>query len=340
MLAGGLAGVAAVPVAEAARRPCTPETGAPMCTVWSAKVAFIADGDTIDVRIGGRGRPRRVRITGIQAMELRRYSSDRRRRRGECHGVAAANRLEQLLRRGRGRVRLAAQDRTSRSGRRLRRAVSTRIDGRWVDVGRALVADGHALWLPNGQEWAWNRSYSDLAERAAYQEIGVWDTASCGMGPSEDIPLRLWVNWDADGNDFQNVNGEWAKIKNLDHARDVDLSGWWFRDSGLRRYRFPAGTRIPARGTITLHMGRGIAGGSRFYWGLSTPPFENAGDDQRAIGDGGYLFDPHGDLRAWMVYPCRTRCARDVGGGVELSAQPRSPESVSVCNAGDSRVDL
>jgi hypothetical protein len=37
-------------------------------------------------------------------------------------------------------------------------------------------------------------------------------------------------------------------------------------------------------------------------------PFENATDDGRSLGDGAYLFDPQGDIRAWMTYPCVGTC--------------------------------
>src|SRR5918997_47765 len=104
--------------------------------------------------------------------------------------LAAAARLERLIRAGRGVVRLAAQDPRSRAGSRLRRAVYVRIDGRWVDVAHVLLGEGHALWLPNGVEWAWNLSHSEAAERAAARGLRLWDTDSCGTGPQEGAALR------------------------------------------------------------------------------------------------------------------------------------------------------
>ena len=44
-------------------------------------------------------------------------------------------------------------------------------------------------------------------------------------------------------------------------------------------------------------------------WTLAHPMFENPPPDGRALGDGAYLFDPQGDLRAWMMYPCYVNCA-------------------------------
>jgi endonuclease YncB( thermonuclease family) len=339
--AGALAGIAST--ASAARRgPCIPGTHAPMCSYWTAKVTFVADGDTIEVHVDGEpasSRPR-IRVTGINAMELTRYSSNPRKRRGECHALEATSRLERLIRAAHGRVRLEAQHRSSRTGTRLRRAVYAKIGGRWVDLAEKVVADGLALWLPNSDEFAWNRRYSALADEAAARGIGLWNTHSCGIGPGTDDQLRMWVNWDADGVDSQDVNGEWAKIKNLDATRDMSLAGWWFRDSHHRRYNFPAWAKIPAGATITVHIGRGTSAGDTFYWGEPKPVFENASDDARAMGDGGYLFDPQGDLRAWMTYPCRLSCADPLRGAIQVVAQPKGVETVTVRNVSAEPVDL
>jgi micrococcal nuclease len=291
--------------ASAAVGPCLPggSPNGPLCTFWSGKVTFVADGDTIDVDIAGdgRSRSRRVRLTGFNAMELTTYSHTASKRRGDCHGVEAANRLEQILRRGRWRVRLAAQDPRSVTGGRLRRQVSAKIGGRWVDVGRKLLAEGQALWMPNGVEWAWNRDYADLSRQAAAAGERLWDTRGCGEGPSPEAALTMRVNYDAKHNDRLNVNGEWAEIHN-DSDADVPLERWWFRDSALRRYTFQDGAIVPAGGSVTLHMGYGTDTSEELHWGLDSPPFENPSYDARATGDGGYLFDPRGNLRAWVIY--------------------------------------
>ena len=325
------------PATHAARGPCTPGASGPDCSLWRARVVTVHDGDTIDVRLGGSRR--RVRITGINAMEQRVYSNRPGRRRGECHALAATARLERLIRAGGGVVRLAAQDPSSRAGGRLRRAVAVRIRGRWVEVARVLLAEGHGLWLPNNVEYSWNRDYSEVAERAAARGVRLWDPDSCGRGPSQGSPLRLWVNWDAEGEDNDNPNGEWVRIKNLDTTRAVSLGRWWLRDAALRRIRFPASARVPAGGTITVRVGRGPATGSEFFWGLADAAFENATDDERAMGDGAYLFDPQGDLRAWMTYPCRVLCSQPLPG-LEMSARPSGSESVTLRNGGGSAIDL
>lgn len=308
--------VALASPAQAVRRgPCIPGTQRPTCTIWSGKVTFVADGDTVEAAIAGDGTSRhvRIRLTGIQAMEQSRYSANPRKRRGQCHALAATARLAQLIDAGHRRVRIAAQNRHSRTGTRIRRSISATIDGRLVDLGAALISEGHALWLPNSVEYAWNRRYGELAQQAAARRLQLWDSDACGVGPGDEDQLRPWAKWDAKGSDGAHVNGEWVKVKNLDASRDISLAGWWLRDSALRRYTFPRWAKIPAGATITLRIGRGGSAGRKFFWGQRRPVFENVGAGRRAMGDGAYLFDPQGDLRAWMMYPCRYLCAGAAG---------------------------
>ncbi len=157
-----------------------------MCEFWPAKLLWVDDGDTIDVRMPtstGKWKQVRVRITGIQAMEQTVYNSSPFRRRGDCHALQATDRLEQLMRKSRGVVRLGAQDATSVAGRRARRSVAVKIRGEWLDVGSILVAEGHALWVSQRVEQAWN--------------IDVQQARPAGSrGPPEPVghqPLRRWA---------------------------------------------------------------------------------------------------------------------------------------------------
>ena len=59
--------------AEARTGPCLPGRDGPRCTLWTAKVIHVHDGDTIEARSSGR--MQLVRVTGIHAMEKRVYSS-------------------------------------------------------------------------------------------------------------------------------------------------------------------------------------------------------------------------------------------------------------------------
>jgi endonuclease YncB( thermonuclease family) len=304
---------------------------------WYAPVVSVNDGDTIHVRLDGQVKT--VRFSSIQAMEQSVYSPYPSKRRGQCHALEATARLEQLIRAGHKRVRLTAQDARSHAGYRLRRSVAVRIGGRWRDVGLMLIREGHALWMPGTTEDRWNRAYNEAEQRARLDGVGLWNPTHCGRGPEQDVPLRLWVSSDPVGKDTDDINGEFVKIQNQG-ATAVPLGHWWVRDSMLRRFTFPAATVLEPGHTVTLHVGRGADSAEAFYWGYGDPVFENSNGDGRDLGDGAYLFDPQGDLRAAMVYPCLVACSDPNQGALQVTAHERRPESLSVSNISDHTVDL
>lgn len=315
--------------------PCLADAPEPICQSWTGHVTRISDGDTLDVDLDDdfTTTPVRVRITGIQAMEHTVYSHRLDRRQGECHALEATARLEQLIAASGGVVRLSAQNPESRSRARLRRSVAVLIDGQWVDVGRVLIGEGHALWMANRAEWAWNETYNALSQAVAATRTGLWDPAQCGGPPAA---LKLWVHWDAAGVDGQRPDDEWVRVRNLDTS-PVDLGGWSLRDSNLRRFWFPAGTVVEPGGTITVQVGTGS--GALLSWGLGSAIFDNV-DPTRGVGDGAYLFDPQGDLRAWMIYPCRIGCGDPNADAFELRVQPVGRESVAIRSNAAGPVDL
>ena len=98
---------------------------------------------------------------------------------------------------------------------------------------------------------------------------------------------------------------------------------------------------IPPGGSVKVYAGEGGHFGTEFFWNLTRPVFENTSRDDRGIGDGAYLFDPQGDVRAWMMYPCRVNCADPAQGSVQLATEPRGRgESISVRNTGPAPLDL
>jgi len=342
------------PAAEAKLGPCIPGQKKPTCHIWKAKVFTTADGDTFNAKIreGGHWSGRKdIRLLGVQAMELHDYSRAHGRK-GDCHAVAAAERLEYLLQGPRVKrkiVRLAAFRKSSKTDGargRLRRGVAYKQGGRWHDAATTLISEGHGLWDPNGQEWAWNNSLSKLAAEAAQQGIGVWDPSECGDGPSQDVVLDMKVKWDANGRDGHNVNGEWVRIINTSTTSTISLQGWSIRDAYLRsysfphRFNFPRGAMLGPGESLRVRVGKGNDSATDLFWGEPDPIFENVEGGRRSIGDGAYLYDPEGDLRAYAQYPCRLNCHEPLKNKVTIKAHRRAPEYIQVKNTSNNAVDL
>lgn len=281
-------------------------------SVTYGKVVFVADGDTIDVNIAGDGtnRPVRVRYIGIQTMELSTYSHTLSKLRGDCWGVEAARSLYSILN-GR-RVQLTSRRDSSQSGAnvRPRRLVAVKMDGRWQDTGALQISAGVALPDLLFDEYSNNLDYMARAQAAAAAGVGMWGNSSlCGVGPNQAEPLKVSVNWDAEGNDSRNVNGEWIDIQNLGSV-PVPLGGWRVRDAAYRGYKahgyvIPNGVQVDPGATLRIHVGNGDNTASRLYWGLGANIFANVTRSPRWMGDGAWLFDPQGDLRGWDMYPSR-----------------------------------
>ncbi|HEY1594992.1 MAG TPA: lamin tail domain-containing protein [Thermoleophilaceae bacterium] len=308
-----------------------PFKSGPMCHFWTAHAVSINDGDTIGVRIDGQRRVWQIRFIGVQAMELHHYNP--KHRSGQCYAVEAANHVQQLVEQSHNRVLLSAQHPGTRFTYRLGRYIDLKVNGKWTDLGELEMSEGQTLWMSDERETAWNNVYNRLGQEAEQKHIGMWDPTHCGVGPDQNVPLRTWVNYDPHGVDQADLNNEWVKVQNLSSTTSVNLTHWWMRDSGLRRYTFPAGTMLRPGATITVHDGAGARSGDNLFWNIKAPVFQN-------IGDGAYVFDPQGDLRSYMVYPCVVACSDPNQGALELSAQLRGQQYVQVQNVSSHAVNL
>ncbi len=351
----------AVSAAEPLSGPCVAgDPASPTCSFQYGTVVFVADGDTIDVKIDRTplaedlGVTARIRLAGVQAMEMWTYSKYPDRRTGPCHGVEATASLESMTPIGR-RVRLAAMNMTARSGERYRRSVAYALsDGTWQDVGTTQVQRGFGLWLPNKNEYAWNYRYSLWAQQAGKAGLQLWDTDACGYGPNQMSNIQIYARSDAEGVDGVDLNGEYVRIRNRNKSTPVDLSGWFVRDTMLRYagaqaavhpnpgFTFPSGTLLQPGQTITLYAGSGTNGDGNFYWGQTSSVFENQTNAPTYDGDGAYLFDPQGDLRYWTVWGCLTAelCADPAVGKVGITGLQSDAPGADDTNPNGEYVDV
>lgn len=265
---------------------------------WTGTVKRVVDGDTIEIDIAGDGKPAvHVRNAGIQALET-----------GQCGASIATKALKAMVSPGQTvvlRARDASSTSTDGSGRvRPLRYVDLKSG---LDVQLELLKRGLVLAYPLGaRELARQDKYHRAAQKAAQDGIGLYSGTVCARGPQQGARLRLWVNWDADGHDSENLNGEYVRLLN-EGTKSLDLAGWWLRSPTNARYTFPAGTAIAPGKYLTLHSGSGQNTSSHFYWGGKGGRFYNVKPDG-VHAFGAYLFDPDGDLRSWSMYPCTWGC--------------------------------
>jgi endonuclease YncB( thermonuclease family) len=286
-----------------------PAGAAATSRIWSTKLAYgtsvgTVDGDTVTVRVDGDSSsvaPPQVRNTGIQTVE-----------RGNCHATEATDAMRRLTE-GR-RVRMTTVNPAAASMGRPVRYVDVSTSSGWVDPQLSLLRAGHALPAVIGGDPTRWKAYHTAAQQAARARANLWDTDFCGSGPSQSTPLRLWVNWDGNGDEFANPNFEYVRVLNSG-STSLSVGGWTVRTGALDPLTLPAGTKVPAHGTLTVRVGSGTSTSTTVYWGSPVPKFSNT------YGSGAYLFDPHGDARAWSMYPCLYACTDPLVGKVAMSVR-------------------
>ena len=275
-------------------------------------VKHVVDGDTASVDAWGDGivMTESVRNAGIQAMET-----------GQCHSAEASAAMSRLTL---GQVvRMTSLHPQSASYGRPVRFVDVDTPGGTVDTQLSLLRAGHALPLVLPPETGRWRTYFAAAQQAAAGGRNLWDADYCGAGPDQGARIRVWAGYDADGSDLSNVNGEYARILNRG-TRPLSLAGWWVRSAAQNSYVFPRGTVVQPGATLTLRVGKGVNTAATRYWGQPSAIFRNV-DTSAGFGNGVYLFDPDGDLRAHAIYPCLYACSDPLLGKVTMRVNENAP---------------
>jgi micrococcal nuclease len=134
-----------------------------------------------------------------------------------------------------------------------------------------------------------------LAERYARENnLGLWEISAeyigenikedtenktgnnAGQSEAELKTISVELNWDAPGNDMENINGEYAGIKN-ESIYDIDIGGWTVKDSATKIYEFNHYI-LKSGEKIFLFSGRGTDSEGNFYWNNSQPVWNNDHD--------------------------------------------------------------
>ena len=293
------------------------------------KVKRVSDGDTLelDTPISGFSHGEKIRILGIQALE----EHDDTTGIPDCNAIPATKRLGEILGCDANDncdpdttvVTLKVWDETLANKGRPWRYVFFDTGNGEINIGKQLVKEGYVLAFSHPTETLYNKEVWKAQEAAMAKEIGpLWNSneSECANGPGSGAKLKMWVNWDAPGDDTENINGEWIKIKNTGSSA-VNLSHWKLRDTGQEHhFDFPDGSLLASGDTFTVKVGSGTNSGNTFYMGEPSPMFENS------IPEGAYLFDywnDHdipGEIRAAFTYPCLSNCSDPLQGKISIKA--------------------
>lgn len=288
----------------------------------------------------------RVRLIGLNTPESAGNSGSPYE---QCKASAATATVKALLPKG-TKVQLRALSWTSaeldHSGGRLARTVYYRTSsGAWVDVARAVLAKGQAMWFPfrptdpEKPEYAHNLEYRRVVDEAAAARKGLWSAGYCGSAGTGTANPTVWVVSNPPGDD---ANREYVVLLNPTD-RPMDVSGWTVRDSSLIATRLPSGTVIPAGDYIRVLSGKGAARtptARDFHFGSSSQMFTNAtATDPDYHGDAAYVHDvqpgyAYGNLRAWYHYPCDPAHCRDpLVGAVTIGLVQYNPPGSDTAGA-------
>lgn len=223
----------------------------------TAEVVHVFDGDSLLVSIDGE--EAEIRLLGINAPEGT-----------ECHGDDARSTLTQLL--DSGVVTLVADDEdTDQFGRLLRYVY---VDA--LSANLALLANGDAIAL-QGDHSA-EADFVAVSDAAAAARLGLWAADACGPTPPPADIAIVDYEYNPDGRDEADKNGEWIAVANTG-SDTVDMSRWILRDESTQhRFVFPVGFSLDPSQEVLVHTGCGEDGSSHLYWCAEDPVWSNGGD--------------------------------------------------------------
>lgn len=248
--------------------PELPSAGTPT----AATVTRVHDGDSMDVTIDGQ--TDEVRLLGINAPEG-----------DECLGDVARGAMIEAV--ADKEVTLFGAER-DQFGRLL---ALMEVDGSpvgWLAVRRGLA---FALTVDHPRL----ASYGQAEDDAFIDGLGIWALDACGPERPEIVGITE-VEWDAPGNDSDNLNGEFVRLET--EGEPVDIGGWVLRDESTRwRFEFPASFMLD--GDVTVYTGCGEGDADELYWCATDPLWNN-------FGDTAMLLDDSGNVVARVSYGAKT----------------------------------
>lgn len=233
-----------------------------------AKVTKVYDGDTIQVKFNGK--KHKIRMAGYNAME-----------KGQCTSKIATNLLKSVV---------LGQHVTLRySGKKSRGRIVAYVYANGQDVANFMLSTGytHTLFF-NKMGTENNYQYYQIWKQASDNGLGLYSKHTCDKNSARAL------NAIADPTDQLTISAKWKKpekifIKN-NGTQPVNISKWRVKDDALNFWKIPKGTIVQPGATYTIKL----HGKSR----ITAPTWDPANFD----GDGVYLFDKSGNMKAWNAW--------------------------------------
>lgn len=154
-----------------------------------------------------------------------------------------------------------------------------------IFVNLEMIKSGFANAYTYPPDVKYTDKFIDAERNARTNGAGLWQKS-----PSEVVEVVL--NYDSQGKDTENLNGEWVKIKNTG-LKSLNLKNWTLKDSGTNIYKFGNCLLEPGE-TVFLYSGPGTDSGGRLYWNSSQPIWNNEHDTLYIRDNNGllvYLFN-------------------------------------------------
>jgi len=136
-------------------------------------------------------------------------------------------------------------------------------------VNLEMVKRGFANAYTYPPDVKYTESFLEAERYARLHETGLWKK-------SEICSIKIDVNYDAEGNDNKNLNGEYVIIENIG-AYSINMKGWKVKDSGTNIYKFRKCT-LESGSDVYLFSGKGKDTDNKFYWQSSRPIWNNDHD--------------------------------------------------------------
>jgi micrococcal nuclease len=160
----------------------------------------------------------------------------------------------------------------------VRQGYARMYDSDFVDRARFAAAETEAQTNARG---VWGEcATADPTASTTTTDAGDGAGGSDATASTTTDRLAVSVVADAEGNDNENLNGEYVTLRNRGDD-PLDLSGWQITDEAGKTYTFPDGTTLAGGATLRVHSGSGTDDGTDYYWNRSGAVWNNGGDTVR-----------------------------------------------------------